>query len=175
MIFFIFLHIASAALLGERTVLTSSAVEGELLRVRYVLNNTFEHEIRNVALFDPSFTRSNVIFVEGKSKAKLTYGTIKSGKAYHVDLDMIPRSPNKIPLLIANATYELPDSSIQTIPLFSEGEINVISKRKSFLNDVKVSQVFYLWLFMCLITIVPILYSFQIRKAKNNLIKSKSS
>lgn len=82
-----------------------------------------------MVILDPSFTRQDVVFVEGKSKAKLTYGTIKPGKTPHVDLDMIPKSPNQIFLSKANITYELPDKSKETVQLFSEDVLLVESKR----------------------------------------------
>lgn len=42
MIIYLLLQIATAKLWGERLVMTNHIVEGENLRVRYVLNNTFD-------------------------------------------------------------------------------------------------------------------------------------
>ena len=85
-----------------------------------------------MTLLDPSFTRQDFLFIEGKSKAKLTYGTMKTGAWAHVDLDLEPKKAFTLTLNKARIAYDMPDETSEYSELFSVGDEILFKSARDF-------------------------------------------
>ena len=123
-----------------------------------------------MTLLDPSFARQDFIFIEGKSKAKLTFGTMKANAWAYVDLDMEPRHAMTITLLQARATYNLPEEVSEEAELFTAGQqLMFKSARDYFVKEMKYLQVLA---GIFVLGIIPIFYSKRLRNKRIKLYKS---
>lgn len=175
MFFFTILTIVSSQILASREIVTKNLAEGQLFRVRYNLTNTFEQwslfsPVYNVTVFDPSFTRQDFLFIEGKSKAKLTWGTMKPNAKAHVDLDMEARKPLVLSLKKAQLTYDLPEEVTEYFEVFNDGQLLEFTSAKTFfISNLKYYAVLAGFL---LLGVAPVAYSNHLKKKRIKIFKS---
>jgi Translocon-associated protein beta (TRAPB) len=123
-----------------------------------------------VTLLDPSFTRKEFVFIEGKSKAKLTYGTMKPGSWAYVDLDMTPRTSNSITLSKSKVTYNLPDETSSLTELFNDGDqLHFKTSRDYYVKNIEYIKILS---GIVVLGILPILYSNHLKKKRIKSYKS---
>jgi hypothetical protein len=110
------------------------------------------------------------LFIEGKSKAKITFGTIKSQASAYVDLDMEPRKAFKIFLKKAQLNYDLPDEVTESFQVFDEGQELEFRTAKSYY----VGNADYLGLLagFLMLGVVPVLYSNRLKSRRLKIYKS---
>lgn len=121
-------------------------------------------------MLDPSFTRADFLFIEGKSKAKLTFGTMKPGAWAYVDLDMEPRRQMSIILTTVKATYNTPEEISEITELFTAGEkISFKSAKEYFIKNI---EFYKLLIGVIVLGILPIMYSQRLRTQRMKLYKS---
>ncbi|OMJ69795.1 hypothetical protein SteCoe_32380 [Stentor coeruleus] len=167
---FLIFYLTSGKLLGTRTIVSEDFAEGQLFRVRYNLTNTFEYSVYNVTLFDPSFTRQDFLFIEGKSKAKMTYGTIKPGKWSHVDLDMEPRKNFILTMVKGRVTYDLDEEVSEEEELFDEGKTVSFGTAKNYY--MRNMDYLPIGVGIVILGIIPLAYSNHLKKKRIKLSKS---
>ena len=171
----LFPSIALSELIGTREILTTNPAEGQLFRVRYNLTNTYPQQdiispIYNITLLDPSFTRKDFLFIEGKSKAKLTFGTIKPGAFSYVDLDMEARSPLTLSLQKSTITYNFPDETSDLVELFSANtQISFTTSKNYYVQNIEYIKILA---GILILGIFPILYSNYLKKKRLKVFKS---
>ena len=123
-----------------------------------------------MTLLDPSFTRQDFSFIEGKSKAKLTYGTMKPGASAHVELDLEPRKSFSLTLSKAQVIFDFPDEVSEKQELFTDGEaVNFGSAKDYYVKNIKYLQIL---IGIIVLAIFPILYSNSLKKKRVKLYKS---
>ena len=124
----------------------------------------------NVTLLDPSFTRQDFLFIEGKSKAKLTFGTMKPNTSAYVDLDMEARNSFKLKLKKARITYDLVDEVMESIEAF-EDDVELEFKNAKVYHLGNANYLSLLAGFLVL-GVAPVLYSNRLKKKRVKIYKS---
>lgn len=175
MLLFLFVfRLVSSELVASKTILNSILAEGEIFTCRFELTNTFQEEVHKVTLFDPSFPKQSILFVEGKSKAKLTFGSLKASEHSYVDLLMIPKHPMSLlqhPITVAYMFSN--ETSLQDSFPFP-GRLEVLPKHQYYITQrLLLPSYFPVLLGSLLCSLVPLLYSAQKSRRRLRLLKSK--
>ena len=126
--------------------------------------------MHKVTLTDPSFTRELVRFEEGRSKAKLTFGTIAPNKAYHVNLEVTPLKPQTIFLQKSTLTYQVGEQT-KNSKVFTEQELKILSAAQVLYTALSVQKAFTLLTCVVLVSVVPMYYANSLKNLRLTKIK----
>jgi hypothetical protein len=109
------------------------------------------------------------LFIEGKSKAKVTFGTIKAQASAYVDLDMEPRKAFKIKLQKAQIYYDLPDEVTESFQVFEDGlEIEFRSAKSYYVGN---ADYWGLLVGFVVLGVLPVLYSNRLKARRVKIYK----
>jgi hypothetical protein len=168
--------LASAQLLASRSFMTELAGVGEPFTVRYQLANEAEETLHDVTLFDASLNRTCFKFVEGKTQALLTFGSVRQGQALHVDLDLLPKRAGEVLLGNLELNFTWNNGTLGNLQAESGGSLTVISQTELGLRHVwQPHEVTLLTGFFILAVVVPLAYSLYLRTSRFSKIKRKTN
>lgn len=171
---FLLSHLVSSELLTTKTILSNILAEGEMFTCRFELTNTFHEELHKVVLFDPSFPKHSIRFAEGKSKAKLTFGSLKALEHSYVDLEMIPKHPMSLVQQSVTITYVFANNTSIQDSFSFPGTLQVLPKHQYYIVHVLLlTSYFPVLVGYLLCSLIPLLYSLQKSRTRLRLLKSK--